>query len=69
MELEKPRIEDVALGAGIFLVAAVVAFSAVQDQYSYTETVDVQGEGNSPSKFATVEFFNHLVDVLLEGST
>ncbi len=69
MELEKPRIEDVALGAGIFLVAAVVAFSAVQDQYSYTETVDVQAEVNSSSNVATVEFFNHSVDLLLEDST
>jgi hypothetical protein len=68
MELEKPRIENVALGAGIFLVAAVVAFSAVQDRYSYTESIDTRAEINSSSNVDTVEFFNHSVDLMLEDS-
>lgn len=60
--------ENLALGVSIFLIAAVFAFSAVQEQYRVTETVETNYEVNSSRDVETVEFFNRSIDLLLEDS-
>jgi hypothetical protein len=74
MNLEKfsPRKlnqEDLAVGASVFLLAAVFAFSAVQAEYQFSETVETDFEVNSSHSLTQASFFNHSVNLMLEDST
>jgi hypothetical protein len=62
------KTENLALAASAFLVAAVFAFSAVQESYTFTEEIQTGYEVNSSQDITTVEFFNHSVDLMLEDT-
>lgn len=68
MDFELPGLTDTVLAVSVFLVAGVVAFTAVQDRYSYGQSLEVDSQVNSSQEVSEVRFFNHSIDLMLEGS-